>query len=235
MEIKLSATLRAYVTVIYKLQRTTGWAQTGEIAKRLGVTDAAVTQMVKRMAVSHLVRHRAYHGVCLTEKGQRIAVEMIRHHRLLETFLHKTVGLPWDLIHDEADRLQAYISPELESRIDALLGFPRFDPHGSPIPAPDGTIPEVTYKPLHDVAEAGKQFVFARVSDRDARLLRYIDSLPLPLGTVFTVDEMAPFDGPITISTSKGRHALSREVAKRLHVNRADPASALAAPEEVGG
>jgi DtxR family Mn-dependent transcriptional regulator len=234
VEIKLSATLRAYVTMIYTLQRDSGWAQTGEIAKRLGVTDAAVTQMVKRMAVSHLVRHRAYHGVCLTEKGQRIAVEMIRHHRLLETFLYRTVGLPWDMIHDEAERLQAYISPELESRIDALLGFPQFDPHGSPIPAADGTFPEVTYKPLHDVAETGKQFVFARVSDRDARLLRYVDSLPLPLGTVFTVEEMAPFDGPITITTPKGSHVLSREVAKHLHVDPVEVAAPTPVAEETG-
>jgi len=231
VEIKLSATLRAYVTMIYILQRSTGWAQTGEIAKRLGVTDAAVTQMVKRMAENHLVRHRAYRGVCLTEKGQRIAVEMIRHHRLLETFLYKTVGLPWDMIHDEAERLQAYISPELESRIDALLGFPQFDPHGSPIPSADGTIPEVTYKPLHDVAESGKQFVFSRVSDRDARLLRYIDSLPLPLGTVFTVEEMTPFEGPITIATPNGHHVLSREVAKHLHVHPADHAGMPVPPE----
>lgn len=220
MEVKLSPTLRGYVTAIHKLQRESGWAATGEIARWLSVTDAAVTQMVRRMSQMHLVRHRAYRGVCLTEKGQRIAVEMIRHHRLLETFLHRTVGMPWDQIHDEAERLQAYISPELESRIDALLGFPQFDPHGSPIPSADGVIPEVNYQPLDDVAQVGEHFTLTRVSDRDARLLRYLDSLPLSLGTAFTVREIHPFDGPITVASGEKRFVLSREVARKLFVNR---------------
>lgn len=220
MEVKLSPTLRNYVTAIHNLQRGSGWAATGEIARWLGVTDAAVTQMVRRMVQSHLVRHRAYRGVCLTEKGQRIAIEMIRHHRLLETFLHKTVGMPWDQIHDEAERLQAYISPELESRIDALLGFPQYDPHGSPIPSADGVMPEVAYLPLDDVAQVGERYHFSRVSDRDARLLRYLDSLPLRLGSEITVEEIHPFDGPITISEGKRQFVLSREVARKLYVNR---------------
>lgn len=221
MEVKLSPTLRGYVTAIHKLQRETGWAATGEIAKWLNVTDAAVTQMVRRMSQMHLVRHRAYRGVCLTEKGQRIAVEMVRHHRLLETFLHRTVGMPWDQIHDEAERLQAHISPELESRIDALLGFPQYDPHGSPIPSADGVIPEVNYQPLDDVAQVGEKFTLTRVSDRDSRLLRYLDSLPLKLGTELAVTEIHPFDGPITIAAGEQRFVLSREVARKLFVNRA--------------
>ncbi|HWO56295.1 MAG TPA: metal-dependent transcriptional regulator [bacterium] len=228
MEVKLSPTLRGYVTAIYKLQRKTGWASTGEVARHLGVTDAAVTQMVRRMGHSHLVRHRAYRGVCLTEKGQRIAIEMIRHHRLLETFFYKIVGMPWDQVHAEAERLQAYISPELESRIDALLGFPQFDPHGSPIPSADGVMPEVTYHPLHDVAAVGERFIFARVSDLDPRLLRYLDSLPLKLGTELTVEEMMPFDGPITVSDGARRFALSREVARHLFVVNAKPEPAAA-------
>lgn len=218
MEVKLSPTLRGYVTAIYKLQRDTGWAATGEIARILGVTDAAVTQMVRRMSKMHLVRHRAYRGVCLTEKGHRIAVEMIRHHRLLETFLHRTVGMPWDQIHDEAERLQAYISPELESRIDALLGFPQFDPHGSPIPSADGVLPEVRYESLDKIAETGARFVLMRVSDRDARLLRYLDSLPLKLGTEFEIVEIHPFDGPISVSAGRHRFVISREVARNLFV-----------------
>lgn len=219
MEVKLSPTLRAYVTAIYNLQRETGWAATGAIARWIGVTDAAVTQMVRRMAQMHLVRHRAYRGVCLTEKGQRIAVEMIRHHRLIETFLHRIVGMPWDQIHDEAERLQAHISPELETRLDALLGFPQFDPHGSPIPSADGVIPEVNYQPLEKVAVIGERFVLSRVSDRDARLLRYLDSLPLKLGTTFTVVEILPFDGPVTIVDGDRRFVLSREVARKLFVD----------------
>jgi DtxR family Mn-dependent transcriptional regulator len=130
------------------------------------------------------------------------------------------VGTPWDQIHDEAERLQAYISPELESRIDALLGFPQYDPHGSPIPSADGVIPEVNYQPLDDVAQVGEKFDLTRVSDRDSRLLRYLDSLPLRLGTEFTVIEIHPFDGPITIAVSDQRFVLSREVARKLFVNR---------------
>lgn len=233
MEVKLSPTLRAYVTAIYNLQRETGWAATGETARWLGVTDAAVTQMVRRMSQMHLVRHRAYRGVCLTDKGLRIAVEMVRHHRLLETFLHKTVGMPWDQIHDEAERLQAHISPELESRIDALLGFPQYDPHGSPIPSAEGVIPEVNYQPLDDVAQVGEKFTLTRVSDRDSRLLRYLDSLPLKLGTEFAVTELHPFDGPITIAVGDQRIVLSREVARKLFVDRTadgSPAARKKAP-----
>lgn len=219
MEVKLSPTLRAYVMAIHKLQRPSGWAATGETARWLGVTDAAVTQMIRRMAASHLVRHRAYHGVRLTEKGERIAIEMIRHHRLLETFLHHTVGMPWDQVHDEAERLQAHISPELESRIDALLGFPQFDPHGSPIPSADGVMPEIEYSPLDDVALKGQRFVLVRVSDRDSSLLRYLDSLPLRLGAEFTVEEIHPFDGPIVVADGLHQFTLSREVARKLFVN----------------
>lgn len=222
MEVKLSPTLRAYVTAIHKLQRQTGWASTGEVARWLRVTDAAVTQMVKRMSQSHLVRHRAYRGVCLTDTGQRIAIEMVRHHRLLETFLHKTVGMPWDQIHAEAERLQAHISPELESRIDELLGFPRFDPHGSPIPSADGIMPEVSYLPLDDVAVVGGEFTLVRVSDRDAGLLRYLDTLPLQLGATIKVEDIGPFHGPITITENDRRFVLSHEIARKLFVNRHD-------------
>jgi DtxR family Mn-dependent transcriptional regulator len=126
--------------------------------------------------------------------------------------------MPWDQVHDEAERLQAHISPELESRIDALLGFPRFDPHGSPIPSADGIMPKVEYEPLYDAAMPGRQFTLVRVSDRDAGLLRYLDSLPLHLGCVFTVNEIHPFDGPIDIAEGDRRLALSREVARKLFV-----------------
>lgn len=218
MEINLSATLRDYVTAVHKLERKTGWAMTGQIADRLGVTDAAVTQAIGRMADMHLVRHRKYKGVQLTDKGRRIAIEMIRHHRLLETFLFEILKMPWDMIHDEAERLQAYISPEFERRIDALLGHPRFDPHGTPIPSPDGEMEPVTYKPLIEVAEVGSRFVLQRVSDRDPRLLRYLEDLDLKLGTVLEVLEIHPFDGPVIVAAKGGRHVLSAELARRIFV-----------------
>ena len=218
MEINLSATLRDYVTAVHKLERKTGWAQTRQIATRLGVTDAAVTQAIGRMADMHLVRHRKYKGVQLTDKGRRIAVEMIRHHRLLETFLFEILKMPWDMIHQEAERLQAHISPEFERRIDALLGHPRFDPHGTPIPSPDGVMEPVAYKPLLEIAEVGSRFVLQRVSDRDPRLLRYLEDLDLRLGTILEVLEIHPFDGPVIVSAKGDRHVLSAELARRIFV-----------------
>ncbi|GAB4315229.1 MAG: metal-dependent transcriptional regulator [Candidatus Zixiibacteriota bacterium] len=218
MEVKLSNTLRDYVTVIHKLERRTEWAQTRQIAERLGVTDAAVTQAIGRLAQMQYVRHRKYRGVQLTAKGRRIAIEMIRHHRLLETFLFEVLKMPWDMIHDEAEKLQAYISPEFERRIDALLGHPKFDPHGTPIPGPDGVMEPVDYEPLLDVADVGERFVLQRVSDRDPKLLRYLEDLNLKLGTELEVIEIHPFDGPVIIMANGQRHVLSRELAKRVFV-----------------
>ncbi len=218
MEIKLTDTLRDYVTAIHKLERRTDWAQTRQIAERLGVTDAAVTQAIGRLAEMQYVRHRKYKGVQLAPKGRRIAIEMIRHHRLLETFLYEILKMPWDMIHDEAEKLQAYISPEFERRIDALLGHPRFDPHGTPIPGPDGEMEPVSYQPLLEVAEVGQQFILQRVSDRDPKLLRYLEDLKLTLGTELEVVEIHPFDGPIIVSANGQRHVLGRQLARRIFV-----------------
>lgn len=229
MEINLSATIRDYVTAIHKLQRKSGWAQTRQIAERLGVTDAAVTQAIGRMAGMHLVRHRKYKGVQLTEQGKRIAIEMLRHHRLLETFLFEVLKMPWDVIHDEAERLQAHISPEFERRVDALLGHPRFDPHGTPIPSPDGVMEPVSYRPLLEAAEVGGQFVLRRVSDRDPRLLRYLEDLNLKLGTILEILEIHPFEGPVIVANDGERHVLSAELARRIFVVPADE-SGEAAP-----
>lgn len=232
MEVKLSNTLRDYVTVIHKLERRTEWAQTRQIAERLGVTDAAVTQAVGRLAEMQYVRHRKYRGVQLTTKGRRIAIEMIRHHRLLETFLFDVLKMPWDMIHDEAEKLQAYISPEFERRIDALLGHPKFDPHGTPIPGPDGVMEPVEYQPLLEIAEVGERFVLQRVSDRDPKLLRYLEDLHLTLGTELEVTEIHPFDGPVIITAHGQRHVLSRELAKRVFVV---PGSTGASVDKSGG
>lgn len=222
MEIKLSPALREYVTAIHKLERKTCWAQTGLIAERLGVSDAAVSQSISRLTEMGLTERRRYHGVRLTDSGRRVAIEMVRHHRLLETFLFKILGMPWDMVHEEAERLQAYISPEFERRIDALMGHPRFDPHGTPIPSPDGVMEPVSYKPLAEVAERGVRYELRRVSDRDPRLLRYLDDLRLHLGTVLEVIEIHPFDGPIVVSADGQRHVLGRELAKRIYVVPAD-------------
>jgi len=230
VEIKLSTALREYVTAIHKLERKSGWAQTGMIAERLGVSDAAVTQTISRLSEMGLVRHRRYHGVCLTDDGRRVAIEMIRHHRLLETFLYQVLGMPWDEVHGEAERLQAHISPEFERRIDALMGHPRFDPHGTPIPSPDGVMEPVTYKPLAEVAEVGLRFRLERVSDRDPKLLRYLDDLHLRLGTILEVIEIHPFEGPLVIAAHDRRHALGCELARRIYVVPAEVEEASTGP-----
>jgi DtxR family Mn-dependent transcriptional regulator len=223
VEINLSATLRAYVMAIYHLQEQAEWVQTGTIAVQLKVSNAAVTQMMGRLAQSHLVRHRPYRGVRLTEKGRRVAVEMVRHHRLMETFLFEVIGMPWDLVHQEAVVLQAHITPEFERRIDALLGYPRFDPHGSPIPTADGVIPPVNHRSLEEVAQEGDRFVISRVSDRDPQLLRYLDQLRLGLGTEIVIESIQSFDGPFTVRANGTSCSLGRETVRGIFV---DPISA---------
>ena len=187
-----------YLKAIYHLCREQERASTSQIAARLGVTPASVTGMLKRLARQQppLVDYRPHRGVRLTEEGRRAALETIRRHRLLEVFLHRFLGYPWDEVHAEAERLEHVLSPTLEARIAALLGHPAYDPHGDPIPTPNLEMPPDATVPLSRL-QPGQRAVVRRVASGDADLLRHLARLGLTPGAVLTVVQRTAYDDPL--------------------------------------
>lgn len=202
---------------IYSLAQSGQEVTISGLAARLGVSPASVTAMCKRLAERGLIRHRPYRAVELTGKGRLVALEVIRHHRLLEAYLHHALGMSWDRVHAEAEVLEHAISEELEDRIAELLGNPTHDPHGDPIPPKNGDHVEVHHDPLA-IFELGPAVV-RRVSDRDPEALRYLSRLGLTPGANITVEEHAPFGGPVWIRVGRKRHAIGRELATSIYVS----------------
>jgi len=165
-----------------------------------------------------LVRYERYQGVTLTDAGKKIALEVIRHHRLVELYLSETLGVPWDKVHDEAEKWEHILSEELEVRIDKLLGYPTSDPHGSPIPTRHGIIPERNIIILSELKE-GQSAIIAEVSDRNPDILRYLGERNLYPQTEIKVIVCEPFDGPITIAVHDTKCTLGQEVAKCIFVS----------------
>jgi DtxR family transcriptional regulator, Mn-dependent transcriptional regulator len=186
----LSASVEDYAKAIYVLESRYGAASTTRLAERLGVSAPAVSAMVKKLASLGYVEHVRYHGVRLTPGGRRVALEVIRHHRLLETFLVEELGVPWDSVHAEAEVLEHVLSEGLEARIAAKLGEPTRDPHGDPIPALDGTLVERPTVALAALA-AGASGTFVRVSDSDPVVLRSLGELGIRPGDRVEVVESA--------------------------------------------
>jgi DtxR family Mn-dependent transcriptional regulator len=206
-----------YLKTIFELQVGGSKVSTTALAERLGVAPASVTGMVKKLAELRLLKHEPYHGVELTDTGEKIALEVIRHHRLVESYLAEALGVSWDKVHEEADRWEHVLSEELEDLIAAKLGDPTTDPHGAPIPARDGTMPQSDLKRLSDL-EPGETAIIAEVSDHDPEMLRYLGKLGLfPKATVSVVST-APFEGPVTVKINSDEHALGREVAGHVLV-----------------
>ncbi len=204
-----------YLKTIYELQYEQGKVATTMLAERLGVAPASVTGMVKKLADMYLVVYEPYQGVVLTEAGQKIALEVLRHHRLIELFLAEELGVPWDRVHDEANKIEHVLSEDVEDRMDALLGYPTTDPHGAPIPARDGSIDQPDCVPLADL-KPGQTALVAEVSDHDSALLRYLGELGLYPKVKVMVMEVAPFDGPLTIRVGEAEHALGRGAASLI-------------------
>jgi DtxR family transcriptional regulator, Mn-dependent transcriptional regulator len=212
----LSASVQDYVKELFKLQAD-GRASTSALAERMRVTPASATAMLKKLAQLGLVEHEPYHGARLTPVGERAALEMIRHHRLLEQYLSTTLGLPLDAVHEEAERLEHALSEELEALIDESLGYPTHDPHGDPIPSAALELELAPQRSLADV-EPGAGATVCRVPDSDRELLQYLDQLGLVPGANVEVTEAAPFGGPITVHARGADHAISRELAGRIGV-----------------
>jgi DtxR family Mn-dependent transcriptional regulator len=217
-----STAVQDYLKAIYELEhREDGRASTTQLAERLGVAPASATTMVKKLAALGLLEHEPYHGVVLTETGRSAALEVIRHHRLIERFLVDVLDVPWDEVHEEAERWEHVLSEEMEGRIDAALGFPRSDPHGSPIPAQDGTIRSSARRPLTEL-EPGTRGVVAEVAaDEDGPLLRYLGDVGLYPGTQIELLGAEPFGGPLTVRVAGVEHALGREAVSQVLVEAA--------------
>ena len=200
-----SPAVEDYLKTIYALARTGEAATTSALAERLGVAPASVTGMLKKLAASGLVDHEKYQGTRLTEAGRLIAVETIRHHRLVETYLHQALGVPWDRLHDEAEAWEHVLSEDLEARMDAALGHPTHDPHGAPIPTPDLVLDERDLLPLARL-DAGQEATVARVSDHDGALLRAVGAAGLYPGVRFRLADVAD-DGAVTVRLLSGDRA----------------------------
>jgi len=208
-----------YAKAIYALSRRgDGTVTTNALAERLGVTPASVSAMVKRLADRGLAEHVPYQGVALTAEGRRVALEVLRHHRLLELYLAEHLGVPWDRVHEEAEALEHVLSEDLEARIAAKLGDPTHDPHGDPIPDAGLNIDEGETRPL-SACEPGTRGSFARVSDSDPELLRYLDERGVRLGDELEVVDRQPFGGPLTVRVGDRLHTLGGRLADAMRVD----------------
>ena len=208
--------IQDYAKAIFALQgRSESAISTSALADRLAVSPASVTAMLKRMADAGLVQHEPYRGVRLTGAGERVALEVIRHHRLLEAYLADALGMPWDRVHAEAEVLEHYISEELEERIAKALGDPAFDPHGDPIPSRNLEISSEKGTALAKL-EPGDGGVFTRVSDSDSEMLRYLADRGIRPGARLDVTERQPFGGPLFVEIGGERHAIGGELAERM-------------------
>jgi len=207
-----------YAKAIYAIAlRTGGPVSTNDLAERLSVTPASVSAMSKKLADRGLVEHVPYRGVQLTGEGERVALEVMRHHRLLELYLAEHLGVPWDRVHDEAEALEHVISEDLEARIAAKLGHPTHDPHGDPIPDEQLRIEEGDTRSLADL-QPGDRGAFVRVSDTDPAKLRYLDDRGVRLGDTFEVLERQPFGGPLTVRFGDASHVLGGGLADAMRV-----------------
>jgi DtxR family Mn-dependent transcriptional regulator len=209
-----------YAKAIYELQaREPRAVGTTAVAERLGVTPASASGMLRRLADEGLIEYAPYHGAKLTPDGERVALEVIRHHRLLELFLAEVLGMPWDRVHAEAEVLEHHISEELEELISAKLGEPALDPHGDPIPDRHLALSADESLSLTEL-EPGEAGTFTRVSDSDASMLRYLAERAIHPGVEITVKGREPFGGPVLVEVGGSTHPLGPELAASMRVGR---------------
>ena len=213
----ISHAMEDYLKAIYLLGQDNKKVSTSRLAENLECSAASVTNMLQKLASLKLVQYRPYQGVDLTEAGAGVALEIIRHHRLIELYLKEVLGYSWDKVHAEAEELEHVMSEELEERIDKALGYPTRDPHGHPIPGKDGTMAEERFPSLWEVQES-TDVIVARVDDRDASVLRHLASLGIHPEVEIQVLQKAPFNGPVLINLDSTEHSLSEELARQIFV-----------------
>jgi DtxR family transcriptional regulator, Mn-dependent transcriptional regulator len=216
---RLSEAIENYAKAIYALaRRGDGTVTTNALAERVGVSAGSVSSMVKRLAERGLVEHEPYRAVQLTAEGRRVALSVLRHHRLLELYLAEHLGVPWDRVHEEAEALEHVISEDLAARIAAKLGHPTHDPHGDPIPDAALVIDEGHTRSLAemDIGERGR---FVRVSDTDPEMLRYLDGRGIALGDELEVVAREPFDGPLTVRFGSADHVIGGGLTRAMRID----------------
>ncbi len=212
-----------YLKAIYELEVKVGIAKTTQLADKLGVRAATVTEMVQRLSrqPNRTITYQHHHGVRLTSLGRRKAIEIVRRHRLLETFLHRTLGLSWDEVHQEAEVLEHHLSSRVTAAIDRHLDFPEFDPHGEPIPDAHGNMANPQHLALSEI-EAGSRFQIIRVDPVSEAFLTYLDGLTLGIGTTGRLLTKEEEQGPLSIELDDRRNApptiLKRQVADSIYV-----------------
>jgi DtxR family transcriptional regulator, Mn-dependent transcriptional regulator len=214
----VSDAVQDYAKAIWSLsQRGDEPVSTSALAERLEVSPASASAMIKRLESMGLVEHEPYHGVQLTRAGERLALEVVRHHRLLELYLAEALGMSWDRVHDEAEVLEHAISPELSELIAAKLGHPTHDPHGDPIPTRNGEIDEPPTRALADL-RPGERGTFSRVSDSNPDMLRYLSERGISPGDEVELTGQEPFGGPLTVRANGDEHALGAQLARAMRV-----------------
>ena len=211
----LTEPVEDYLKAIYAIGKGSGPAATNEIAQRLALAPASVSGMVRRLADQGLLAYERYHGVKLTEMGRRAALRTLRRHRVIEAYLSRALGYPWDRVHSEAERLEHAASDELVDRMAAAIGEPMVDPHGAPIPTREGAVDETEYTSLAELA-VGTTGVVARVTDEDPEMLRYLAEMSIRPGTRLSIKTRAPFDGPITLTVGKQEFSIGPALAAHV-------------------
>jgi DtxR family transcriptional regulator, Mn-dependent transcriptional regulator len=215
----VTAAVEDYVKAIYTLDAGEGSVTTTALAERLEVRPASVSGMLTKLTALGLVEHEPYRGVRLTEHGTRVALEVVRHHRLLELFLVESLGMTWDEVHAEAEVLEHVLSEELEELIAAKLGNPTVDPHGDPIPTRDLELAEIPAPALAEL-EPGDRATFVRVSDADPGMLRFLGERGIVPGARLELVERQPFDGPLFVRVGDETHVLGSTLARAMRVRK---------------
>lgn len=193
-------------------------ATTKKIAEELSVSNAAITDMAKKLSEEGLISYEKYKGMELTSEGEKIALKVVRRHRLWELFLVKVLGLNWNEVHNEAEKLEHQTSEFLIDRIDEFLGYPEFDPHGHPIPSKNGTLPKTPkIIPLYE-AEKGLTYEFVRVNDRDSELINYLMKVGLLLNTEMFIEDKLKFDESTMVTYNGKTISLSKKIAESIYV-----------------
>jgi DtxR family transcriptional regulator, Mn-dependent transcriptional regulator len=210
----ISSAVEDYLKAIFELGENN--IKTQDVADTLSVSAASVTGMLKKLSELKLVSYEKYYGVSLTPAGRNIALETLRHHRLIETYLMQALGYAWHEVHEEAEKLEHHISEDFEQRIAEMLGNPTYDPHGDPIPALDGTIPESKGKPLPEFS-AGQTLEITRITNQETDVLRYLAEHNLIPRESVKVITIAPFGGPVTLEKDGRNLAISLELAQQIH------------------
>ncbi|MEX0647623.1 MAG: metal-dependent transcriptional regulator [Balneolaceae bacterium] len=220
-----SQSVEDYLKAIYKLENEIeGGVSTSRLASEMGVASASVTNMVKRLSDMGMVEYESYYGARLTETGEKIALEIIRHHRLLELYLKEVMGYSWDEVHEEAEKLEHHISEQFEDKIAELLDHPDFDPHGDPIPDKEGKMPAFKSRSLINIP-LNVPYIIRRVKNQNPELLRYLEKQGLLPGVKIEVTQREPFEGPVQLKVENEKMAIGFSVAEDIFVVEPDIAT----------